>query len=116
VAVNDRTFSAGEFAQLNAPDCPVCGTKGELQRLDVTLNEAQLQKEGRRYIPGLWSCPHGCNPNTGQQFHGGQQWETEMIGDGVRFVCSCGVEERHVPAERMNALLSQHEPGTWTPA
>lgn len=98
------TFSADEFARLPIPNCPVCGIRVELDRIDVTLNEAELEARGRRYIAGRWTCPRGCNPLTGERLHGNHTIESGMT-DGIRFICNCGFDEL---VERSDFLAVEH--------
>lgn len=101
------TFSAEEFARLEHPPCPVCGTSVEFARIDVTLNREQELREGRRYIVGPWCCPHGCNPITGERMHS----QSFGVEDGdAWFKCMCGTEEHGVSPERMAELHAAHRP------
>lgn len=108
---HQRRFSAAEFAELEAPRCTVCGAKVSIQQIDVTFNEADERANGRTYIPGMWHCPHGCNPRTGQRLHGDWEVSRSMGEDWVRFRCNCGADEYTLTNEELAALRDAHVPG-----
>lgn len=99
-----NTLTADEFAQLEPPPCPVCGAAVQIDRVDVTFNEDDLRANGRTYIAGMWHCPRGCNPRTGQRMHYSQSAELSIGDPGIRARCSCGDEA---------VLLSQAEEDAW---
>jgi hypothetical protein len=67
ISGGDRVFTAGQFALLVPPPCPVCGATVDVDRIDVTLNAEEEARRGRSYIIGRWECPHHCDPRTGQR-------------------------------------------------
>jgi hypothetical protein len=83
-------LTAGEFAELAPPACPVCATTVEVQRLDATPNADYEAEHGRGYLVGMWSCPHGCDPRTGQRMHYGQEYGTSPGAEGATCACTCG--------------------------
>lgn len=88
--VEGRTFTADEFAALVPPDCPVCGTQVRIDQINVTFSAEEEAAHGRSYIAGMWDCPHGCNPRTGERMHFGQSFESRRGVPGVTCTCTCG--------------------------
>jgi hypothetical protein len=109
-----RRFTAAEFARLEFPPCPVCGTTAQADRLDCTTR-ADIEEGGERmYLVGRWSCPRGCNPTTGQRFHGSYNLRSDIGMDGYyRFECSCGFEDLLTWAQ-VGEALAKHKSGTFS--
>jgi hypothetical protein len=51
--------------------CPVCDARVERAQIDVTSASDAYP----RYIPGMWQCPRGCNPDTGERGTEKLWWE-----------------------------------------
>lgn len=102
------TYSQAEFDRLPRPPCPVCGGPTQIDRIDVTRNARELAERGRRYIAGMAECPRGCNPVTGERFHG---WTEVTSGweSGFRFRCGCGADELCPSGDRLGELLAEHQ-------
>jgi hypothetical protein len=105
--LNHRAFTAGEFAAIEQPPCPVCGTPVEIERLDVTMNAEDERLNGRSCIAGMWSCPRDCDPRTGERRHYSQQFAAGP--DGMSFECSCGVKGEFLTGPELAAMLEQHK-------
>jgi hypothetical protein len=106
------TFTADQFAALPRPPCPVCGDTIHIDRIDVTLNEHDLIAYGRRYIVGRSSCPRGCDPTTGQRFHGYQEQGYGPAGGYFR--CSCGVDRSNLTDLERTGLVTLHPLGRFS--
>jgi hypothetical protein len=104
-----RTFTAGEFARIEPPSCPVCGAKVSIDRIDVTFNAEEEARTGRSYIAGRWECPHDCDPRTGQRMHYSQSFETGMGWEGVKCMCSCGDETVTITTAESDAWRAVHQ-------
>jgi hypothetical protein len=81
-------MTAVEFDRIEPQPCPVCGATVDVEQVDVTPNAEYHAKHGRCYVAGPWSCPHGCNPETQQRYHGGYRVESD--DETTRLVCTCG--------------------------
>ena len=103
-------FAAAEFASQRWPPCPVCGATVEPEQIYITANEEDHRLNGDTYIPGLWSCPRGCNPLTGQRMHYSQ--ESGQDANGRWFRCSCGVSEISLSWDDLAQLRDEHRIGT----
>ena len=104
-----RTFTAEQFARIEPPACPVCGATVEIDRIDVTFNAEEEARQGRNYIPGMWRCPHNCNPRTGQRMHYSQS-VSSGIGSGYSLECSCGFSQQGLTGDELAALRQEHAP------
>ena len=60
----DGRLSESEFAALERPPCPVCGTRVDVQQIDVSCSTDYPE---RMFVQGRWSCPNLCNPRTGER-------------------------------------------------
>jgi hypothetical protein len=104
-------MTAAEFAQIPPQPCPVCGTTVNVEQIDVTPNPMYLAEHGRIYIAGIWSCPRGCDPETGKRYHGGYTRYADF--EGPRYVCSCGdTVYVHTQAE-CDQFFTDHPVGQW---
>jgi hypothetical protein len=101
-----RSFTAGEFAAIEPPACPVCGAKVTIQRIEVTLNAEDEAANGRSYIAGMWECPRGCDPRTGRRRHFSQSFGLGLSGHF--FECSCGMKETDLTGAELVALREEH--------
>jgi hypothetical protein len=103
-----RAFSAAEFAASfsEPPACPVCGTPVSIDRIDVTLNREDEIAHGRSYIPGRWECSRGCNPVTGERYHGG--WQIASSTAGWRYTCSCGADIEGTDSAELTRTHQEH--------
>lgn len=54
-----RILTGQEFREQIWPDCPVCGSSIEVDRVEVTSIQEPIP---RRYIVGRWECPNECDP------------------------------------------------------
>ncbi len=106
------SYSAAEFAALPRPACPVCGQPCDVDRIYVTANAAEQAARGDRYMPGMVSCPRGCDPVTGERWHGETSFGRDF--DGAYLTCSCGVDVRGVRGDELAALLAAHPAGRFT--
>lgn len=100
-------FTGAEWAQQQWPPCPVCGATVEPDKIYATANQRDFDLNGDTYFPGLWSCPRGCNPETGERFHGEQTTIRDVNGLGFR--CSCGVHEVGLTREELDQLRAEHQ-------
>jgi hypothetical protein len=103
-----RVFTAGEFARIDPPRCPVCGAKVTIERIDITANEEDEARNGRTYIAGMWECPHGCDPRTGERRHYEQKVSSGI--DGLALECSCGFSQAYLTGTDLAALAAEHCP------
>ena len=83
-------MSAGQFADLEFPRCPVCDSPVEADRIDITYSAETEAAYGRRYIPGMWECPHGCDPVAMVRRHFSQSYERGIGYPGTKCTCTCG--------------------------
>lgn len=102
-----RRFTAEEWAQQQWPPCPLCGATVEPEQIYITANRRDFELHGHTYMPGLWSCPRGCNPITGERYHG-EQTVSREFGGGLGFRCSCGVDESGLTPEEFEQLRAAH--------
>lgn len=100
-------FTGAEWAQQRWPPCPVCGATVEPDKIYATANQRDHELHGCTYMAGLWSCPHGCNPITGERHHGDQTISREF-GGGLGFRCSCGVDKTGLTREEFDQLRAAH--------
>jgi hypothetical protein len=101
-----QVYREDERSRYQPPPCPVCGTTAEVDWIEVTLNARDLTENGRSYIPGRWTCPHNCNPVTGERWHGDQTYGHTI--EGVFFRCSCGVTRHGLSEQEFGDLLNEH--------
>jgi len=108
-----RGFTAGEFAAMEPPPCPVCGTPVIIDRIDVTENAEDEAANGRTYVPGMWRCPHDCDPRAGQRVHLNCTYGFDA--GGAWFECSCGETGSGLRGEDFKSALAIHRPDvTWS--
>lgn len=50
-------FTAQEWDEQRWPDCPVCGARINVDRIDICTNTDPRH----RYICGAWECPNACD-------------------------------------------------------
>lgn len=101
-----RRWTVAQRDLVLRPECPVCRSLVDIQWLDVTANEADEREHGRTFVPGMWSCPHGCNPVTGERWHAG--WQIVTNAEGWHYTCSCGVDEHGTGVLGLNKLHADH--------
>lgn len=85
-------YTAGQFAGLQLPNCPVCDAQLTVDRIDVTPNAEYEAAHGRAYIPGLADCPHHCDIPNRQRRHYGQSARhgPDLPAGSVEVSCTCG--------------------------
>jgi len=104
-------LTATEFANLPPMPCPVCGSPVDRDRIDVTSRAHHERTGERQYIVGMWSCPRGCNPVTGERAHLNQEFGSDFGNDvDYWFRCSCGVEEHGLNWVALRELMVKHGP------
>ena len=99
-----------QFAALQPPDCPVCHAMVNMDRIDVTPDADYHARYGNCYIVGLWTCPHGCDPRTGERMHYGQTYETSKSRIGTLARCSCGDETVISSQLEYDGWIAVHHP------
>jgi hypothetical protein len=73
-SINPETFrldgpggrmSAQEFAAVERPPCPVCGTTIHVERVNVQGRADRFPV----FIRGPWQCPNECDPRSPREDH-----------------------------------------------
>jgi hypothetical protein len=108
------TMTATQFAEMGGQDCPVCGTRVDVERVDVTPNAAYEWEHGRVYIAGRWACPRGCNPQTGRRYHGNVAYMANGLAEPVRATCTCGGEAWLTTGSEHEAWRLEHPEGQFS--